>query len=653
MRRPISVLFALSVFSSAPSVFAQRDEGVTGLRFKAEEVSHVVDIEVDRGRAKLVVTRTVSNPGNISDQAMFHITPPTGAVATRLRTLGTDANGRPVWFEGELLEAEEAAKRYHELTGIGGYYPKDPALLSWRNQSLLYLQVFPVLGHKQKTIEYTFEMPLAYAEGVYHLSLPALGSEEMPAKVRVRAAHEGDVVHVNDIAVERTTSLDDAAGMEIELSPRMQSEGGVASISLGPDRVLVHEQFHVAPRLSEIPRGAAVAVVIDTSKSMEGNLAAAILLAKDFVGRFPDAKVDVVAFARQPELPFARGMSTKAALAALASWTPSLANGSEVGSAITKADAILAASPASAKRMIVISDQMARDALDPTKLSTQSGAIVHMVNVTDGGSYLQRIDEKTPQWSALPRKTGGLLWSASIGGAADVSLYEELARPMRIDHFAATGGSPGLTVPEMLVEGDGIETFELSDKNIDKLVLTGEMWSKPWTSTFAPTPVENKRWSAFVFGSNLLTDLTEDEMMPLAMRGRVVSPVTSFLAIEPGVRPSTEGLEDDATGGVVGWGEGGGGGFGNGSGSASGRHGVDRQAWLGKRLRAAGKRCGATGNIQMTVEATESEIVDIRRVVLGSGGDAKMQNCIAEDMWTVILVNAFVGHHTDALDVDL
>ena len=30
-----------------------------------------------------------------------------------------------------------------ELTGIGGYYPKDPALLSWRAQGQLALQVFP------------------------------------------------------------------------------------------------------------------------------------------------------------------------------------------------------------------------------------------------------------------------------------------------------------------------------------------------------------------------------------------------------------------------------------------------------------------------------------------------------------------------------
>ena len=37
-----------------------------------------------------------------------------------------------------------------ELTGVGGYYPKDPALLSWRSQSQLALQVFPVAPSERR-----------------------------------------------------------------------------------------------------------------------------------------------------------------------------------------------------------------------------------------------------------------------------------------------------------------------------------------------------------------------------------------------------------------------------------------------------------------------------------------------------------------------
>jgi hypothetical protein len=44
--------------------------------------------------------------------------PPT-AVATGVRSPGTDSGGRPIWFDAELMDADEAAKRYTELTSLG------------------------------------------------------------------------------------------------------------------------------------------------------------------------------------------------------------------------------------------------------------------------------------------------------------------------------------------------------------------------------------------------------------------------------------------------------------------------------------------------------------------------------------------------------
>ena len=84
-------------------------------------------------------------------------------------------DGAPRWFVGELMEAEAAAAKYHELTGIGGYYPKDPALLSWRSQGHLALQVFPVPPGERKTVSYTLEMPTEYRDGRHELTIPALG----------------------------------------------------------------------------------------------------------------------------------------------------------------------------------------------------------------------------------------------------------------------------------------------------------------------------------------------------------------------------------------------------------------------------------------------------------------------------------------------
>src|SRR5262245_47087544 len=153
---------------------------------KLREKTHVIEATLGRGHATLVVRRTVHNDGERPDQATFHIMLPDGAVATRLRTLGTSA-GHPTWFEGELMEAEAAAAKYRELTGIGGYYPKDPALLSWRSQNHLALQVFPCPPAEPKTIEYTLEVPTDYEDGRHHLRLPSMGTDALNATLVVRA----------------------------------------------------------------------------------------------------------------------------------------------------------------------------------------------------------------------------------------------------------------------------------------------------------------------------------------------------------------------------------------------------------------------------------------------------------------------------------
>src|SRR5687767_2651011 len=94
---------------------------------KLVEKAHTVDITLKRDHAVIEVERTVHNGGERPDQALFHIHNDAQLVATGLRTQAI-VEGKPVWFEGELMEAEAAAAKYRELTGIGGYYPKDPAL---------------------------------------------------------------------------------------------------------------------------------------------------------------------------------------------------------------------------------------------------------------------------------------------------------------------------------------------------------------------------------------------------------------------------------------------------------------------------------------------------------------------------------------------
>src|SRR4029079_13407765 len=92
-------------------------------------------------------------------------------------------------------------------------------------------------------------------------------------------------------------------------------------------------------------------------------------------------------------------------------------------------------------------------------------------------------------------------------------------------------------------EGEAIERLEIDRETVRWAKLEGKLWGKRVEHRLSPDAGEARLWAALVVGSNLLDDLAEPEMMVLARRGRAVSPVTSYLAIEPGVRPSTEGID--------------------------------------------------------------------------------------------------------------
>jgi hypothetical protein len=623
----------------------------SGTRFDLEERVHDVDVRLEHGHATLVVTRTVENTASKSDQGVFFIDVPRGAVAIRLRTAGTNARGEQVWFEGELMEAEAAAQKYRELTGVGGYYPKDPALLSWRSQRRLALQVFPVLGRSSKTVEYTLRVPMRYEDGAYRLDLPRLGTESRPARVRVVAASPDEGLEINGVAVAQSTRVVASRALEIALRPRPTQallEGALASHGFAEQRFLVHARLTAAPRLGRIPAHASIVVLLDTSRSMEALLAEEIAAARAYLSYFSSADVEVMTFDRKVRSPFGAPLPVRDALARLSALAPSPANGSAVDDAIAQADARLARSSSAERRLLVLTDLRTRDAIDPDKLAARrlaSGALVHVAAVQSGDAALVRDDEHV--WAKLPRATGGVLWRASCPPRVDDdsrAVFEEWVRPKRISRLEVSGLPEGFAAPSELLEGQGLEHLGIAKLPVNKVSLTGELWSRPVRLEITPSADEARRWAALVFGSDLLHQLTEAEQMDLAMFGRAVSPVTSYLAIEPGVRPSTEGLEqsevlDTSVGAGSGFG------FGSGGGCGFGRKRIDRQALLDSELAKAVQACGAAGEASATIEATVHEIVDVRDVALSGARDAKAEACVAERLWAVLLPPDFDEEH--------
>jgi Mg-chelatase subunit ChlD len=634
---------------------ASADE-VQGTRSeKLRETSHVVDVELEPAQATLVVKRTVFNGGTRHDQGMFWIDVRGGAVATGLRTLGLK-DDRPFWFLCELMEAEAAAAKYRELTGIGGYYPKDPALLSWRSQSLLALQVFPVPPSQPKTVEYTLVMPTHYTGGRYHVELGRMGTASLSAAAAFSAVSSGDRLYLDGKRVPEGTSVrldKDERDIALERRSQPQLDGGLAVIPLANDRSFVRFHLEAAPKLSTVPKGAYVVVLIDASRSIgDEQSAGMVAAARAYLSHFEDAKASVLLFDRAVR-PAVRGgegfVSAKRAAAELKPAPTERRNGSRLDDALARADQLLASAPAgAARRVVLLTDLRTRSALNPehAKSILKSGALLHIGAINAGTPQINRDDANA--WSGVALSTGGVLWhgAASATRADELEMtrvFEEWARPVRLHHVKVTvqRAQPEevSTAPATLDEGEGIVKIAIEKAPVSRVDLRGELWASPIHKAVLPDDREGDRWSALIFGSEVLHDLKEADMMELAMRGRAVSPVTSYLAIEPGVRPSTEGLD---------WGSGQG--FGSGFGRASHRIQVragrtpefDHQGFLKSALAAAWSSCGGGGRpVTVTLETTRAEIVDVPSVRSEGNANAAALACLEKATWDLLLPREF------------
>jgi hypothetical protein len=640
----------------ALSTGAARADQVSGTRStEVYERAHDVLLTMHRGWAELRVRRSVENLGKRHDQALFWIDVPRGAVATGLRTLGATA-GRPHWFAGELMEAEAAAAKYRELTGIGGYYPKDPALLSWRNQDLLALQVFPVAPADKKTVEYTLRIPTVYEQGAHRLALPGLGTEDLAADVVLAAAPGGDELSIDGRRVTQGARLHTPLGKTAELSlvPKMREPigGELAVAGTGNGRWVTRFVFEAAPHVEEVPKRASIVVAIDASRSVSSSdLDAAKAATAGYLSHFSDAEVEILTFARTAKRRYGHFVSVKRAQSDLEAMTIEQKNGSNVDAALAEAEKIVAGAPAGRpRRVVLVTDGVVRSSLKPERIRGALGsgsAVVHIGILHAGSDALSR-DDQHP-WASAVRSTGGLVWNASAtSDARDARLrgtYEEWARPMRIDHVRLY--SPDIEVgngidapPDTLNEGESITRAFVGKRDVSWVRVEGELWARRVERVARSDAAAAKRWSALVFGSALLDELTEPEMMKLAMRGGAVSPVTSYLAIEPGVRPSTEGLE---------WGSSGSG-FGSGvprvrmgATSATGRAPfIDRDAWLTAALSQSYQACGGkSGTATLRLETTFAEVVDVPHVELTGPPDALLGRCLTEAAWDLVLPASF------------
>lgn len=664
-RVALSIALTAAALSSLPRDAEAGGDDVYGTRGGEllVERGHDIELTMDRGYASLRVRRTVHNGIERHEEAMFWINVPDTSVATGLRTLG-ELRGKPHWFAGDLLEAEAAAARYEELTGIGGYYPKDPALLSWRDQGFLALQVFPVAPNTEKTIEYTLSMPATWEDGRWHLFLPELGTDALPAELQLSPADQLDQLFVDGEVVARGHHLTLDHEIEIELAPRDPSPVSLelASVDTG-ERHLAAWRLTLAPQISQLPTHAHVVVALDLSRSIDaGNLDAQRLAAQTYLEHLVDpalaTQVALLGFDREVHSLSPGFVTAREAIALLSSATLPQRNGSEVGLALAKADELLSATKRGPRRILLMTDFETASRVAPEHYAAtvqHSDAILHLAQVSESSEAWLMRDDLHP-WSTLAADTQGVVWEALVptawsddeSRAVGHEVFEEWARPVRVDNLSVyvDGLAPDDTYywdnfwgnfDTSLDEGQGLEDLLLSSTPGRELSVEGVTWNIPLRHSAKPRREAGDRWSALVFGSPLLWDLSEPEMMQLALRGEAVSPVTSYLAIEPGVRPSTEGLERGGSGsfGIGGLGMSGSGGGGRGIGIGSAPS-FDKQAWLEGELREGWRRCGGQGlGAQVVLETRTVEILDVELKL--ASADAQLRTCMEQVTWSVAL----------------
>ncbi|EDM75419.1 hypothetical protein PPSIR1_04263 [Plesiocystis pacifica SIR-1] len=616
------------------------------------ERSHVVELSFERGYATMTVTRAFHNGHDDFDEATLELALPEGAVATGLRTQ-SKLEGRTQWHAGQLLDADLAAQRYTELTGLGIHQPRDPALLAWDGLGRLFLQVFPIAPGSDKVVEYSLDMPASWVEGRWVLELETLGLDDVPAEVHVRSANRKDRLFVDGRSLRSGGAITLDVPRTISLAPR-SSAGVFTELAVAPagaDRSIAHWRVGVPAQLSELPERARIVVGLDLSRSMdlpqiEAERQAALTTLSHFEDPKLGAKVAVLGFDHEVHALTPGLVSVAEAIEALERADLERGNGSDLGLALEAATTLLsAADRRAAKRVVMFSDFELRSRIQPADyeaVTAASGAIVHLATIepASAGPYLDR-DDAHP-WTGLARATGGVVWFAGAGASPDDDdreaarrIFEELARPVRLDGLRVEldGVDYDSQLPESLFEGEGHAELSVSQQLVSKVRVGGWRWGAPVELVMHPDPALEQRWSALVFGNEALFELDDDEMRALATRGGAVSPVTSYLAIEPGVRPSTAGFAFDNVGLI---GKGGCGGSGSGYGSAGGvpfGGRLDRQVWLEAQLGAVWLRCGGAGTrAQVQLEATFEEIVDLQ-FSPAQPVNAAVLDCVAERSW--------------------
>ncbi len=456
------------------------------------------------------------------------------------------------------------------------------------------------------------------------------------------------------------------AAIGVEAPPMAAWSGRLGRVVASGAHAFSRLELDVAPRVSAVPKRAQVVFVLDASYSAGPQLLdAQLAIVRAYLAHVPDAELEVVAVRRTARRLFGRFVTAAEAPrlldAAVRAGALALGNGSALDDGARLAASLLAGR-AGPQRVVLATDEMLRPALtDAAALASLAAlapdAVVHVVVPSAAGGDLPSLErDDAAGLAVLATGHHGIL--ARVSGlpakAPDLEpVVLELVRPTRIEQVAIAGTSP-LSVPDVLREGEGVRLFEagLTAAAAPAAVsLTGKLWSDPIRLDLTAGAAFSTATAAFVFGADLYTDLSEAEQRTVALAGRAVSPVTSYLAIEPGVRPSKIGLEEGEGG--FGWGAIGSGSYGT-LGGAGGLRGramdvLDLASLIPTDACVRRHAPSGSWSVQLAIHTTKDEIVDVEPATRND----PLAACLAEAAWSVRLPTDVHHRHRDQHTVRL
>lgn len=525
-------------------------------------------------------------------------------------------------------------------------------------------------GGADNDIRQSFEVALpegTRAEGTWHLmvsdqvgldvgtleawSLLLAGTSDASSGAR-RRKHQADGLPMFIPDAPQEEGEQGLAMIEIAAPPIDTTRARFGRVEVSDNLAFVRLEVEAAPELGEIPRRPSVVFVLDASRSIP-DIEPQLELARAYLTHVPDARVELVVFRRRAERVFGAFVpvtefETRVA-AATESGKLSLHNGSALELGLERAAEALRGQPGE-RRIVLTTDALVRTRFrnaDAVRALARAprGTIAHIALPDSGPLQLVRDDDHA--LADIPASTGGVLfrmdWDGGDSRKERAAAVLGMVRPTSIDHFYVKGVAidDDQPPPDSLHEGKSYRAMLRAKAAPKHLTIGGLVWNRRYRRVVTDSPRFNRATAAFVFSEDEFQDLTEAEMMKVAMYGRAVSPVTSYLAVEPGVRPSVAGIPlDGVAGGVAGGGVGGGvGGFGTighgaGGGSAQRAFTIDELMAAGVRRCVSEHRPRDGWRVELDVETTWREVVDVAVV---KGAAEAFDRCLVEAAWAVDL----------------